>query len=413
MKMKRFLAIVFSSLLLLRLCAGCTQQAPPETTQPSHDTEATTTGAGIPQGDTPPQSYPVPKENRSPMSVMFGGVASTISDGYFSAAQALKFYDAKTGKTVFLCSQPGCTHTDSTCGAWIGQVNNLVEYGGVVYASVKDGEVCAVVRKDIATGELTTLASWEDQENIYYECSVGLCAYGQMLIFVRITEFVEDGVNYSQIDTEEQWLYNLATGEKRKLDWETGKNSVSILVMNQEYAVAQYYRNLEEKDPESGLFTKDYELRLYRFADDSYTVISSEKENGYIPTVDPAVSYGDIVVLQEKDTLCLYDLEKQEKRELLTAENIINYWILDNKVFYIREEESPEPPGYAVSIYYADIETGQPVRLENGGNREVMDFAITWEGDSFFVGTWKGGNYIIPKADFYLDNYEAARPGGY
>lgn len=407
-KLMRSLCLV----LVLALCTGCVRQTLPETTGHTTRTEATTE-EGTLQGDTPPQSYPIPKENRRPMSVMFGGVASTVSDGYFSAAQALKFYDAKTGKTVFLCSQPGCTHTDSTCEAWIGQVNNLVEYEGVVYASVKDGEVCAVVRKDIATGELTTLASWEGQENIYYECSVGLCAYGQMVIYVRVTEFVEDGVNYSQIDSEEQWLYNLTTGEKRKLDWEKNTDSVTILAMNQTYAVAQYYRNLEEKDPESGLFTKDYELRLYRLADDSYTVISSEEENGYTPTVDPAVSYGDIVVLQEKDTLCLYDLEKQEKRELLTAENIINYWILDNKVFYIREEESPEPPGYAVSIYYADIETGQPVRLENGGNREVMDFAITWEGDSFFVGTWKGGNYIIPKADFYLDNYEAARPGGY
>lgn len=405
-KLMRSLCLV----LVLALCTGCVRQTLPETTGHTTRTEATTE-EGTLQGDTLPQSCPIPKENRSPMSVMFGGVASTISDGYFSATQALKFYDAKTGKTVFLCSQPGCTHSDSTCGAWIGQVNNLVEYGGVVYASVKNGETCAVVRKDIATGELTTLASWEDQENISYECSVGLCAYGQMLIFVRITEFVEDGVNYSQIDSEEQWLYNLTTGEKRKLDWEKGTDTVTILAMNQTYAVAEYYRNLEEKDPESGLFTEDYELRLYRFADDSYTVISSEKENGYRFSGDPARNYGDLVVFQEKDTLCLYDLEKQEKRELLTAENIINYWILDNKVFYIREEETPEPP--AVSIYYADIETGQPVRLENGGNREGMDFAITWEGDSFFVGTWKGGNYIIPKRDFYLDNYEAARPGGY
>ena len=123
-------------ILLLALCTGCVRQTPPKTTGPTTGTEATTTGEGIPQGDTPPQSYPVPKENRWPMSVMFGGVASTVSDGYFSAAQALKFYDAKTGKTVFLCSQPGCTHTDSTCGAWIGQVDNLVEYGGGVYASV-------------------------------------------------------------------------------------------------------------------------------------------------------------------------------------------------------------------------------------------------------------------------------------
>lgn len=407
-KLMRSLCLV----LVLALCTGCVRQTLPETTGHTTRTEATTE-EGTLQGDTPPQSYPIPKENRSPMSVMFGGVASTISDGYFSAAQALKFYDAKTGKTVFLCSQPGCTHSDSTCGAWIGQVNNLVEYGGVVYASVKNGETCAVVRKDIATGELTTLASWEDQENISYECSVGLCAYGQMLIFVRITEFVEDGVNYSQIDSEEQWLYNLTTGEKRKLDWEKGTDTVTILAMNQTYAVAEYYRNLEEKDPESGLFTKDYELRLYRFADDSYTVISSEKENGYRFSGDPARNYGDLVVFQEKDTLCLYDLKKQEKRETLTAENIINYWILDNKVFFIREDSPQGTPGRTISVYYADIGTGQPVRLENGGNTEVMDFGIHWEGDSFFVGLWKGGNYIIPKADFYLDNYEAAKPGGY
>ena len=54
-----------------------------------------------------------------------------------------------------------------------------------------------------------------------------------------------------------------------------------------------------------------------------------------------------------------------------------------------------------------------PVRLENGGNTEVMEMGLGWEGDSFFAVTWKSGRYIIPKADFYLDNYEAARPGGY
>lgn len=111
--------------------------------------------------------------------------------------------------------------------------------------------------------------------------------------------------------------------------------------------------------------------------------------------------------------MCLYDLDKLEKRELLTAENISNYWILDNKVFYIQGDSPQGTPGRTISIYYADIETGQPVQLENGGNTEVMDFGIRWEGDSFFVGLWKGGNYIIPKADFYLDNYEAARPGGF
>ena len=103
--------------LVLALCTGCVRQTLPETTGHTTRTEATTE-EGTLQGDTPPQSYPVPKENRGPMSVMFGGVASTISDGYFSAAQALKFYDAKTGKTVFLCSQPGWLQRKTVFPLW-------------------------------------------------------------------------------------------------------------------------------------------------------------------------------------------------------------------------------------------------------------------------------------------------------
>lgn len=410
MNRKERYALILCFLLLLTLCTGCAQQTPPETMEPSVGTEAATDEGNR---DTPPQSYPVPQENRLGANVLLAGVASPQADGYYSASQALKFYDAQSGKTVFLCSQPGCTHSDSTCQAWLGQVDSLLAYGDKVFASVTDERGTSVIRKDIATGENTVLDSWEQQENRTYNSFVYRCSHGQLLVILTISfPYWEDGVIYQET-VRENWVYDLETGEKRKLELASGEDGAGIYALNREYAVVEYYTP-KENPPESNgfwMYQMDFELRLYRLSDGSYTVISSEKKDGYNAMGVSPRAYGDLVVFQEKDALCLYDLEKLEKRELLTAENITNYWIMDNKVFFIREDSGT--PERTISIYYADLETGQPVRLGNGGNREVMEFGIHWEGDSFFVGNWKGGNYIISKADFYLDNYQAARPGGY
>ena len=410
---KRILPLALGLILLLGLCAGCVQEVPPETAHPSYGTEVAATGEGIPQGDTPPQSYPVPQENRLGANVLLAGVASPRADGYYSASQALKFYDAQSGKTVFLCSQPGCTHSDGTCRAWLGQVDSLLAYGDKVFASVIDEQGTSLICKDIATGENTVLDSWEQQEDRTYSSSVYRCSHGQLLVILTISfPYWEDGAIYQET-VRENWLYDLETGEKRKLDWASGDAGFTVCAMNREYAVVEYYSSQKgETQGNSWEQVMDLELRQYSLSDDSYTVISSG-EDGYAFTAHPGKAYGDLVVFQERDTLCLYDLKKQEKRETLTAENIINYWILDNKVFFIREDSPHGTPGRTISIYYADLETGQPVRLENGGNTEVMEFGIHWEGDSFFVGNWKGGSYIISKEVFYLDNYEAARPGGY
>lgn len=408
MGLRKILKLTAYITLILILGAGC-EQNPLETARPSPGIEATTTGEGIPQGDIPPQSYPVPKENRKATAAKLGGVSSSVSDGYFSGTNALKFYDAQSGKTVFLCSQPGCTHSDSTCGAWLGNAARIVEYRGIFYYVVSDDAGERLCAKDLSTGETRELDAWKHTEESFYSCVINRCAYNQMTVLLRCTP------NYAEVpdgkESRSLLLYDLETGDKRELLWEKEGESLGILAMNREYAVVQYHKNILLEDGSTQF--ADYSLRLYRFADDTYTVISSERDNGFYPTGDPAVAYGNLVVFQEKDTLCLYDLDKLEKRELLTAENISNYWILDNKVFYIQGDCPPGTPGRTIRVYYADLETGQPVQLGNGGNTQFMEFSISWEGDSFFVGMWNGGNYIIPKADFYLDNYEAAKPGGY
>lgn len=394
--------------LVLALCAGCVRQIPPETTGPSPGTEATT-DEGTFQGDAPPQSYPIPKENLHGGNTSLRGAASTVSDGYFYGRQYLRYYDAQSGRSMILCSQPGCPHSDSSCMAWLGNATSILEYQGMFYYVVSDDAGERLFVKDLSTGENTEMDAWKHTEEFYYSCVIGLCAYHQMTVLVRRIP------NYAEVpdgkESRTLFLYDLETGDKRELLWEQEGESIGIFAMNREYAVVQCHKDTlgeEEFAPFS-----DYSLRLYRFSDGSYTTISSEKENGYYPSGDPARNYGNLVVFQEKDTLCLYDLEKQEKRELLTAENISNYWILDNKVFFIQGVTPQGAPERTVTVSYADLETGRSVRLGNGGNTKVMEFGIHWEGDSFFVGNWKGGRYIIPKADFYLDNYEAAMPGGY
>ena len=384
---------------------GCVSGIEQASSQASTETEGATNLEG-----TAPQSYPLPQENRKARSTSLWGVASTVSDGYFYGREYLRYYDAQSGRTMILCSQPGCPHNDSTCQAWLGNASIMVEYKGILYYVLSDDAGKRLCAKDLSTGEITELDAWKHTEDYFYSCALERCAYDRMTVFLR--KIPNEIRNPQGEESRETFLYDLKTGEKQALTWEEEGESISILAMNRDYALAQYARYLGD-DPQSDVFYDNYALRLYRFADDSYTTISSEAENGFHPTGDPSKTYGNIVVFQEKDTLCVYDLDKQEKRELVTAESITNYWTMDNKVFFVQEDSPHGTPGRTISIYYADIDTGQPVRLENGGNTKVMEMGLGWEGNSFFAVTWKGGRYIIPKVDFYLDNYEAARPGGY
>lgn len=405
MKTQKVLILVLCLLTISGFFFGCVSGIEQASSQASTETEGATNLEG-----TAPQSYPLPQENRKARSTSLWGVASTVSDGYFYGREYLRYYDAQSGRTMILCSQPGCPHNDSTCQAWLGNASIMVEYKEILYYVLSDDAGERLCAKDLSTGEITELDAWKHTEDYFYSCALERCAYDRMTVFLR--KIPNEIRNPQGEESRETFLYDLKTGEKQALTWEEEGESISILAMNRDYALAQYARYLGD-DPQSDVFYDNYALRLYRFSDGSYTIISSEEENGFHPTGDPSKTYGNIVVFQEKDTLCLYDLDKLEKRELLTMDNIINYLIMDGKVFFITEEGPMGTPEQAVGVYYADLETGKPMRLENGGNTEVMEMGLGWEGNSFFAVTGKGGKYIIPKADFYQDNYEAARPGGY
>lgn len=151
------------------------------------------------------------------------------------------------------------------------------------------------------------------------------------------------------------------------------------------------------------------ELRLYDLETGSFTVIASTKKDHYAVSSDACHIYGEQVLYQCKDTLYIFDMDKVESTAFITMEGIINYSLRDHKVFFIvRDGDGGETAEDTLHFYWADLDDGIPVRLENDGNTEVAVFNPLYECGSFFVGYYKGAHYIIDKADYYTDCYENA-----
>lgn len=430
----RHMAVWLIILLLACVLGSCGKVPSDARENPVYQTAAESTGTDvntIPASSEIPQSYPVPMENR-----LSGreGVASTTADGYYAGSPAVRFYDRESRTSMFLCAQPGCTHTDSTCQAWMGQVVNFAECGGQIYAVVRDdGMGVHFICKDLASGAITILDTWEHVQNEermeWSNVYVLLVSDGQAVLREDRTILNLLSVSQEEYQKEEShiWLWDLEAGKKRELFLDGG----AILALSGEYALVQTsdesgilspeeFKNKYGEEASYGRYS-DWatvsELRLYDLSDDTYTCLVNSQQDAYHATVDPNGTYGNQVAYQCGDAFWVFDLDTRESRKVLTMDKVINYWLMDGKLFLIRDTNFSTVDFIVgeggLSVYYADLKDGIPVRLENGGNTSYMEFAISWEGDSFFVGLWKGSSYIIDKADFYSGKYENAQVGGY
>ena len=118
--MKRFVPCFLALLLLLTACSG--PEGP----------------AGNPSGDPEPtpvaQGHALPKDNRDAAGT--GSVFTDDNGWYICAAGAVSYYDYASGQTMTLCAQPGCSHGDASCQAWVGNVNSFAVLDGVLYATL-------------------------------------------------------------------------------------------------------------------------------------------------------------------------------------------------------------------------------------------------------------------------------------
>ena len=201
--MKRFVPCFLALLLLLTACSG--PEGP----------------AGNPSGDPEPtpaaQGHALPKDNRDAAGT--GAVFTDDNGWYICAAGAVSYYDYASGRTMALCAQPGCSHRDASCQAWVGNVNSFAVLDGVLYATLDDaGSGASLVRKELSGGKVTVLEQWDNTDNHFYTAALGRFSCGKATLHLecRITEQQADGRVESRTEGS-SLLYDLAAGSYREL----------------------------------------------------------------------------------------------------------------------------------------------------------------------------------------------------
>ena len=368
--------------------------------------------------------HPIPKENRSSVNPLSRCAANENGDGYYTGTCSLRYYDVKTDTSFYLCDQPGCSHQDETCRAWMGgYMSSIVAYHGKVYAIVHEtaepDSNAKLVAKEVESGNLEILSEWnQGEDGIIRVPSIVRTSDDLMLVSVQKSSLFG---NMEQEDSVEYLCYDLRSGEKTEILADENVSNLPVLGLSRDYFVC-YYSDLDafynfpsREDYSGGTFSlEEYmkqrniaaqmELRRYDMKTGEYEVICSAEEDNCEFFYTHSNTYDNLTIYNCGDTVWLYDMVKNEKREFLTApEQLINRWIVDGKVLILTNS------GDGVRVYISDLEKPEWFPIDNRESQAILFYPET-ELNDLLIGKYNGGTYLISKQDFYLGNFETAVP---
>lgn len=374
---------IASLLLVIFLCA-C------GTSTPSDDTK--TDPQQPTQGEV--ETFALPGENVSTVSATTDRAPNHSGPGFYYAGQAISYAASITDKPVVLCSQSGCTHSDSSCMAYIGDARQFAEYQGQWYAIVKNSDIeYTFLKIDPTTRERQTLGHWIVEEQDILHVYGGRLAHGYAYVYIYQEKYNAQEIRF--LPPEEHYeRISLTTGENQVLSIDGSILAASetyVFTVDREY---DHEKNLGP-DPVYAI------LREYDLTDGTYRVVSVTAD-GFQPTVDPNTTYGDLLIWQRGDTLLVTDVSTLEQREVCTMPNIVNYWVMDNRAFFITRDDEG-----ICKVYHQLLTGGDPVQLYNEGQTDGMVYGIIEEGNDYFAGPYhEKSGHLCSKQDFYAERYD-------
>lgn len=378
-KLIRSIAALF---LVILLCA-C------GTSTPSGDTK--TDPQQPTQGEV--ETFALPGENVSTVSATTDRAPNHSGPGFYYAGQAISYAASITDKPVVLCSQSGCTHSDNSCDAYVGDASQFAEYQGQWYALVKDADSeYTLLGMDPTTRERRTLGHWKAEENEHIQVSFHLLSHGYGYVYIGRETYDPQTFTYQQ-QPDEKIRIALATGDSQVL---TVAGSITAASENHVFTVERTY-----DENQHGPIPSYAILREYNLTDGTYRVVS-DTADGFQPTVDPNTTYGDLLIWQRGDTLLVTDVSTLEQREVCTMPNIVNYWVMDNRAFFITRDDEG-----ICKVYHQLLTGGDPVQLYNEGQTDEMVYGIIEEGNDYFAGSYhEKSGHLCSKQDFYAERYD-------
>lgn len=392
--MKKLLCAMLA-FLLAASASGC--YAIPESPLPTEQTEPSTAAESSDTAPVEVQTYPLPSENPYVASTFAQYCASSKGGMFLCSGQFLTYRSVDPDSYVTLCPQEGCKHNDSSCTAYMGGIlYNLVEYSGKLYAVVKtENEHYQVIQKDLENSEIKVIAeqaAFELTDTTQLSAEVCLMPPANGKLYYRVQQSEYDILTMElRSDKTTLFCYEIESGITNELPISnfciSGKAGFVV-------PVKEGYFDTEAE----AFVTTCYELRLYDATCSGYQVIAENNADGYVTTPDPNSHYGNLFCYLCRNTLYTLDADTGTVSELLTAENqIVNFWLMDHKIFYITNNDAGE-----AYFFYAGLDDLVPVQLKNGGNTSSMVFSMSYEGNDFFAADRK----VLSKADFYAEKYD-------
>ncbi len=360
-------------------------------------------GTSTPSEDTktaPPQStqgevetFALPGENVPTVSATADRAPNHSGPGFYYAGQAISYAASITDTPFILCSQSGCTHSDNSCDAYIGDAREFAEYQGQWYAMVKDADnEYTLLNMDPTTRERRALGHWKETGQGTTRAYLYLLSHGYAYVTIRRETYDPQTFTYQQ-QPDEKIRIALATGDSQVL---TVAGSITAASENHVFSVERI-----NDDDNYGPEPTYAILREYNLTNGTCRVIS-DTADGFRTTPDPNTTYGDLLIWQRGDTLLVTDVSTLEQREVLTMPNIVNYWVMDNRAFFITHDDAG-----ICKVYHQLLTGGDPIQLYNEGQTDGMVYGIIEEGNDYFAGPYhEKMNHPCSKQDFYAERYD-------
>ena len=354
--------------------------------------------------------------------------------GFFIGGTHIAFHDFASTGAMVVCIQPGCTHTDALCMAFIGTSAEYAFYRDTFYVmQLHDVGLTrrATFKARAATDNIWTVL-WEydftphGSRNVSTRLGGG---YAVIAVNEFINEFgleeVEDDVYSTNIiaaiNLETQTVVDIIP-RRRLINYESfllvgaDKGKAVIMWTGFESEVLNHLEYMIKYMEQDGISAEE--------ATDNWFISSEAKRINRIAVLDletgvevtlvegrPSelflhsfnVVHQGILYYVHNQTVYAYSLQDGTTEALFNMPNIGGMSVLDGRIFYTINSMMVE--GH-FSFHYYIIETGEHRQLNNEGNREYWVYSLHSEnGTKFFGFNPPHGHFIIPKEDFYNEYF--------
>lgn len=324
----------------------------------------------------------------------------------YLASSTVSYFDPDSGTEFAACPIAGCTHKDDACPGRIPGLTAFCADDTYWYAFTMVEDVLRLLRVDPLTGDRTVLHTWK------YGAYFGDGILSSGYILADICSFLEQDrtSSYVSIDLADGTVREFARSDEMGQGRLAGGDSNTVimewLTYSEPLLTFEQWLEANPGKSEEDYFT--YVDRLY-YQDNVVTLRSFDLTTGDyrdLPNTqgarlfsDPNISYDEYFVYRQGDSVMLGSFSGEESRTVFTADGIINAWLMDGRVFILRQD------GAHLQEWVADMAGGEAKLLHDYGESDGVVFSAVREINDYFIGS---GSSYISKADYYAGNFDKA-----